>query len=193
MCCNVELPAAAATVAKLLQSVRLCETPQMVAHQAPSSLGFRQEHWSGLPFPSPLSSLPALISVTAKIGNVMLLQQPPTTILEIYNNIRLFSAKTTCLLWISCRICSTSFTPGSRLTKQQPPQTLSLVMINKNMSNCALVLKSLLCVQLVKATHTDTNNLIMYLRKTNGDIWLTVVLNTTLSFFSFFFFLPHTF
>ena len=27
----------------------------MAAHQAPPSLGFfRQEHWSGLPFPSPL-------------------------------------------------------------------------------------------------------------------------------------------
>ena len=35
--------------------VRLCETPQMAAHQAPPSLGFsRQEHWSGLPFPSPM-------------------------------------------------------------------------------------------------------------------------------------------
>ena len=34
--------------------VRLCETPEMAAHQAPPSLGFsRQEHWSGLPFPSP--------------------------------------------------------------------------------------------------------------------------------------------
>ena len=30
----------------------------MAAHQAPPSLGFsRQEHWSGLPFPSPVSSL----------------------------------------------------------------------------------------------------------------------------------------
>ena len=30
-------------------------TPQMAAHQAPPSLGFsRQEHWSGLPFPSPM-------------------------------------------------------------------------------------------------------------------------------------------
>ena len=43
----------------LLQShfsrVRLCETPQTAAHQAPLSLGFsRQEHWSGLPFPSPM-------------------------------------------------------------------------------------------------------------------------------------------
>ena len=35
--------------------VRLCLTPEMAAHQAPLSLGFsRQEHWSGLPFPSPM-------------------------------------------------------------------------------------------------------------------------------------------
>jgi len=32
--------------------VRLCATPETAAHQAPPSLGFfRQEHWSGLPFP----------------------------------------------------------------------------------------------------------------------------------------------
>ena len=35
--------------------VRLCVTPQMAAHQAPPSPRFsRQEHWSGLPFPSPM-------------------------------------------------------------------------------------------------------------------------------------------
>ena len=35
--------------------VRLCATPYMAAHQAPPSLGIsRQEHWSGLPFPSPV-------------------------------------------------------------------------------------------------------------------------------------------
>ena len=35
--------------------VRLCATPEMAAHQASLSLGFsRQEHWSGLPFPSPM-------------------------------------------------------------------------------------------------------------------------------------------
>ena len=35
--------------------VRLCATPEMEAHQAPPSLGFsRQEHWSRLPFPSPM-------------------------------------------------------------------------------------------------------------------------------------------
>ena len=36
--------------------VRLCATPETAAHQAPPSLGFsRQEHWSGLPFPSPVN------------------------------------------------------------------------------------------------------------------------------------------
>ena len=35
--------------------VRLCAIPQTAAHQAPLSLGFsRQEHWSGLSFPSPM-------------------------------------------------------------------------------------------------------------------------------------------
>ena len=35
--------------------VQLCVTPSMAAHHAPPSLGFsRQEHWSGLPFPSPV-------------------------------------------------------------------------------------------------------------------------------------------
>ena len=35
--------------------VRLCATPETAAHQAPPSLGFsRQEHWSGLPLPSPM-------------------------------------------------------------------------------------------------------------------------------------------
>ena len=34
---------------------RLCATPWMAAYQALLSLGFsRQEHWSGLPFPSPM-------------------------------------------------------------------------------------------------------------------------------------------
>ena len=35
--------------------VQLCATPSTEAHQALPSLGFsRQEHWSGLPFPSPM-------------------------------------------------------------------------------------------------------------------------------------------
>ena len=39
---------------KSLSRVRLFATPWTVAHRAPLSMGFsRQEHWSGLPFPSP--------------------------------------------------------------------------------------------------------------------------------------------
>ena len=39
-----------------ISHVWLCATPYMAAHQAPLSLGFsRQEYWSGLPFPSPMS------------------------------------------------------------------------------------------------------------------------------------------
>ena len=38
-----------------LSRARLCATPQTAAHQASPSPGFsRQEHWSGLPFPSPM-------------------------------------------------------------------------------------------------------------------------------------------
>ena len=46
------------SAAKLLSHfshVWLCATPYTAVHQAPLSLGFsRQEHWSGLPFPSPM-------------------------------------------------------------------------------------------------------------------------------------------
>ena len=45
--------------------VRLCATPQMAAYQAPSSLGFsRQEHWSELPFPSPVQESESESEVT---------------------------------------------------------------------------------------------------------------------------------
>ena len=38
-----------------ISRVRLCATPQTAAHQAQPSLGFsREEHQSGLPFPSPV-------------------------------------------------------------------------------------------------------------------------------------------
>ena len=39
---------------KSVSCVRLFATPWTAAHQAPVSMGFfRQEYWSGLPFPSP--------------------------------------------------------------------------------------------------------------------------------------------
>ena len=45
----------AAAAAKSLQSCPTLCDPIDGSHQAPPSLGFsRQEHWSGLPFPSPV-------------------------------------------------------------------------------------------------------------------------------------------
>ena len=46
---------AAAAAAKSLQSCPTLCDPIDCSHQAPPPLGFsRQEHWSGLPFPSPV-------------------------------------------------------------------------------------------------------------------------------------------
>ena len=45
--------------------VQLCATPWTAAYQASPSVGFsRQEHWSGLPFPSPSKLLLAELQVT---------------------------------------------------------------------------------------------------------------------------------
>ena len=51
---TIVLTAAAAAAASLQSCLTLCD-PETAAHQASPSLGFsRQEHWSGLPFPSPV-------------------------------------------------------------------------------------------------------------------------------------------
>ena len=51
----MEKEVAAAAAAKSLQSCPTLCDPIDAAHQAPPSLGFsRQEHWNGLPFPSPM-------------------------------------------------------------------------------------------------------------------------------------------
>ena len=51
--------------AKSLSRVQLCATPQTAAHQAPPSLGFsRQEHWSRLPFPSPMHESEKMVTIT---------------------------------------------------------------------------------------------------------------------------------
>ena len=52
VCCSVLL---LLLLLSRFSRVRLCATPETAAHQAPPSLGFsRKEHWSGLPFPSPM-------------------------------------------------------------------------------------------------------------------------------------------
>ena len=48
--------------------VRLCAAPQTAAHQAPPSLGLsRQEHWSGLPFPSPMQESESTVAQSCPI------------------------------------------------------------------------------------------------------------------------------
>ena len=59
--------------------VRLCATPETAAHQAPPSLGFsRQEHWSGLPFPSPMHESGKWKVKVKSCSRVRLLETPWT-------------------------------------------------------------------------------------------------------------------
>ena len=47
---------------KLLSRVRLFTTPWNAAYQAPPSMGFsRQEYWSGVPLPSPITIITSVI------------------------------------------------------------------------------------------------------------------------------------
>ena len=63
--------------------VRLCATPQTAAHQALPSLGFSsQEHWSGLPFPSPMHESEVAQSCPT-LSNPMDCSPPVSSIHEI--------------------------------------------------------------------------------------------------------------
>ena len=59
--------------------VRLCATPHKAAHQALPSLGFsRQEHWSGLPFPSTGDlSDPGIEPVSPTLAGGFFIAEPP--------------------------------------------------------------------------------------------------------------------
>ena len=47
---------------KLLSHVRLWATPWTAAYQAPLSMGFsRQEYWSGVPLPSPMTNIDSVL------------------------------------------------------------------------------------------------------------------------------------
>ena len=47
---------------KSLSRVRLVATPWTAAYQAPPSMGFsRQEHWSGVPLPTPMTNLDSIL------------------------------------------------------------------------------------------------------------------------------------
>ena len=64
--------------------VRLCGTPQTAAHQDPPPLGFsRQEHWSGVPLPSPMvrmATIKKCIIQTINAGEDMEKREPSSTV-----------------------------------------------------------------------------------------------------------------
>ena len=93
---------------------RLCETPEMAAHQTAPSLGFsRQERWSGLPFPSPMHE--------NEVASVM---RPhgvqPTRLLRPWD----FPGKSSgvgchCLLLGKSKTCLFSYGPSKQRMKEQ--------------------------------------------------------------------------
>ena len=85
MCVCLHVLVAQFSLVQSLSHVRLCETPQTAAHQAPPSLGFsRQEHWSGLPF-------------IAK-SNYLILCRPLLLLSPILSSIRVFSNESALLI-----------------------------------------------------------------------------------------------
>ena len=88
--------------------VRLCATPYTAAHQAPPSLEFsRQEHWCGLPFPSPTHESEKWKCTISQIGlklmstelvmscNHLILSCPLLLLLSIFPSFRVFSNELT--------------------------------------------------------------------------------------------------
>ena len=76
-----------ATAVKLLSRVRLFATPWTVAHQTSPSMEFyRQEYWSGFPFPSPGDLPNSGIEPKSPALQVDALQsEPPGTLLSFQN------------------------------------------------------------------------------------------------------------
>ena len=72
--------------------VQLCATPEMAAHRAPQSPGFsRQEHWSGVPFPS-LMHESEKVKVTS-LSHVRLLATPWTAAYQAPLSMGFFQAR----------------------------------------------------------------------------------------------------
>ena len=64
--------------------VQLCATPLTAAHRAPLSLGFSsQEHWSGLPFPSPVRESEVAQSCPT-LGDPMVCSLPSSSVHGIF-------------------------------------------------------------------------------------------------------------
>ena len=111
---------------KSLSRVRLLATPWTAAHQAPPSMGFsRQEYWSGVPLPSPISD-----------KWTHLLQSPPQFWMYYCNSI--FSLG--CLFWaLVIPACLTDrVLHGTELLIYQTVDLVDLFDVQADSSSAAL-------------------------------------------------------
>ena len=141
--------------------VQLCETPETADHQAPQSLGFsRQEHWSGLPFPSPMHESEEWKWSCSVMSDS---QQPhglqPTRLLRPWD----FPGKSTgvechCLLHVKVLGISVSSIRNLALSAQADRDFIDLrkSVINKTANYQACFLPCCLSVQAVAKNKTKT-------------------------------------
>ena len=107
--------------------VWLCATPQMAAHQAPPSLGFsRQEHWSGLPFPSPMHESEKRKLLNRQGHNI----QPWGTIFPILNQSIVPCLVLTVASWFTYRFLRRQVFSGIPISKYFP-QFVVVHIVNK--------------------------------------------------------------
>ena len=143
--------------------VQLCATPQTAAHQAPPSLGFsRQEHWSGLPFPSPMHESESEVAQSCPTLRLRGLQ--PTRLLRLWD----FPGKSTgvgchCLLrfivtsncYIYASFCSSlSFSSFSLQTRSQSQLKLTWrASVRKQRNSTFCLLSWLIMVNVLRSMY----------------------------------------
>ena len=127
---------------KSLSRVRLLATPWTAAHQAPLSMGFsRQEYWSGVPLPSPNTSIWEYKYINISIH-------------------RIYAAAAAKLLQSCPTLCNPidSSPPGSSIPGILQPRRLEWVAMSFSSAwKWKVKLKSLSCVRLFTTPWTVTH------------------------------------
>ena len=109
--------------------VWLCATPQTAAHQAPLSLGFsRQEHWSGLPFPSPMHESESEVAQSCPTLSDPMACSPPGSSIHGIFQARVLECKSTKVLEYWCHYLLRQNWP--RLPYNLPQETIFFPLIS---------------------------------------------------------------
>ena len=121
--------------------VRLCATPQTAAHQAPPSLGFsRQEHWSGLSFPSPMQESEKSKwkwKVKVKLQSCLALSDPMDCSLPGSSAHGIFRARV--LEWVAIAFSAKYFNPHYIAWSPQPSCEVSIISSTWSWRNWHLI------------------------------------------------------